>query len=68
VRESREDKIAEIGESGTQKVLAAAGKLKDFRACCASVKKLPKKGILIDPAAAQLLEVDVGDTLLTVPK
>ncbi len=68
VRESREEKIAEIGEGGTQKVLAAAGELKDFRACCASVKKLPKKGIMIDPAAAQLLEVEVGDTLLTVPK
>jgi arginine N-succinyltransferase len=68
VRESREDKIAEIGDAGTIKVIAAAGRLKNFRACCASIKKLPKKGIMIDRGAAELLEVDVGDTLLTVAK
>lgn len=68
VRESREDRIAEIGDGGTTKVLAAAGRLKDFRACCASIKKLPKKGIRIDPQAAKLLEVEVGDTVLTVAK
>jgi len=67
LRESREDKIGEIGEGGTTKVLAAAGRLKNFRACCASVKKL-KKGIMIDPQAAELLEVEVGDTVLTVAK
>jgi arginine N-succinyltransferase len=68
VREAREDKIAEIGEGGTQKVLAAAGRLKDFRACCASVRKLPKKGLMIDRLAAELLELEVGDTVLTVAK
>ncbi|HEY4070291.1 MAG TPA: arginine N-succinyltransferase [Sphingomicrobium sp.] len=68
VRESREEKIAEIGEGGTQKVIAAAGRLKDFRACCASVKRLPRKGIAIDQLAAELLEVEVGDTVLTVAK
>ena len=67
VRESRPDKIVEIGDGAT-KVIAAAGRLKDFRACCASIKKLPKKGILIDRKAAELLEVDVGDTILTVAK
>jgi len=68
LREAREEKIAEIGEGGTIKVLAASGRLKDFRASCASIRKLPKKGILIDPAAAELLEVEVGDTVLTVAK
>jgi len=67
VREAREEKIAEIGDAGTVKVLAAAGRLKDFRACCASVKKL-KTGIMIDAEAAVLLEVEVGDTVLTVAK
>jgi arginine N-succinyltransferase len=67
VREAREEKIAEIGDAGTVKVLAAAGRLKDFRACCASVKKL-RKGIMIDAEAAGLLEVEVGDTVLTVAK
>jgi arginine N-succinyltransferase len=68
VREAREDKIAEIGEGGTQKVLAAAGRLNDFRACCASVRRVPKKGLMIDPLAAALLEVEIGDTLLTAAK
>jgi len=68
VREARLDKIGEIGDGGTQKVLAAAGDLKDFRACCASVKKLPKKGVMIDRQAAELLEVGVGDTIVTVAK
>jgi arginine N-succinyltransferase len=68
VREAREEKIAEIGEGGTVKVLAAAGRLKKFRACCASIKKLPRKGVMIDRAAAELLEVDAGDTVLTVAK
>ena len=68
VREAREDKIAEIGEGGAVKVLAASGRLKAFRSCCASIKRLPKKGIVIDPAAAELLEVEVGDTVLTVAK
>jgi len=68
IRESQEEKIAEIGEGGSQKVLAAAGRLKRFRACCASIKKLPRKGIQIDPAAAELLEVGVGDTVVVVAK
>ena len=68
LREAREDVIAEIGEGGTHKVLAASGRLKDFRACCASIKKLPKKGIMIDPLAAELLEAEIGDTVLTVAK
>jgi arginine N-succinyltransferase len=66
VREAREEKIAEIGDGGPNKVLAAAGRLKQFRACGASIKKVPRKGICIDSEAAELLEVDVGDTVLTV--
>jgi arginine N-succinyltransferase len=66
IRESRDDKVAEIGEGGTVKMLVAAGRLKDFRACCASIKKLPKRGIRIDPEAAELLEVGVGDQVVMV--
>src|SRR5436190_2698202 len=68
VREAQEERIAEIGEGGTLKVLAAAGRLKKFRACCASIKKLARRGLHIDREAAELLEVDVGDTVLTAPK
>jgi arginine N-succinyltransferase len=49
-------------------MMVAAGRLKDFRCCCASVKKLSKKGICIDREAAGLLEVDVGDEIVMVSK
>jgi arginine N-succinyltransferase len=68
VREAVEDRVAEIGDGGTHKVLAAAGRLKDFRACCAAIKRLPKKGLMIDRLAAELLEVEVGDSVMTVAK
>jgi arginine N-succinyltransferase len=65
IRESREEVISEIGDGGPSKVLVAAGRLKDFRACCGSVKKL-RKGVKIDPEAAELLEIGVGDTVTLV--
>ena len=68
IDESRAEKVAEIGDGGTHRVLAAAGRLKDFRACCATVKRLPRKGVLIDSESAGLLEIKVGDTILTAPK
>lgn len=67
IKEAREDAIVEIGEGGTHKVLAAAGRLKDFRACCASIKKM-KTGVMIDAEAAELLEVGVGDTVTLVAR
>jgi arginine N-succinyltransferase len=68
VREARSETVAEIGEAGPTKMMVAAGRLKDFRCCCASVKKLSKKGICIDREAAGLLEVDVGDEIVMVSK
>jgi arginine N-succinyltransferase len=66
VREASVETVAEIGEGGETKMLLAAGRLKQFRATCASVKKLAKKGLCIDRKAAELLEVDVGDTVAAV--
>ena len=68
IRESRRETIAEIGEGGPSKMMVAAGRLKSFRACGASVKKLAKKGIRIDREAAELLEVEVGDSLVMVTR
>jgi len=68
VREARTEMIAEIGEGGPTKVLAASGSLADFRAACASVKRLGKKGICLDREAAELLEVEVGDSVVMVAK
>jgi arginine N-succinyltransferase len=69
IREARSEKIAEIGEAaGATTMLVAAGRLEQFRSCCASVKRLPRKGVCIDRAGADLLEVDVGDTIEIVTK
>ena len=68
VRESVFETVCEIGNGGRTKALAATGRLKDFRACCASIKRLPKKGICIDPKAADLLGVRIGDQVLTVAR
>jgi arginine N-succinyltransferase len=60
IREARTEKVGEIGDGGTLRMLVATGRLKKFRACFACVKKL-KKGVMIDPEAARLLEIEVGD-------
>jgi arginine N-succinyltransferase len=49
-------------------MLLGAGRLKNFRACCASVKRVPKKGLIIDRQTADLLEVQVGDPLVAVAR
>lgn len=67
LREASAEQVAEIGEGGTLNMLAAAGRLKDFRACCASVEKLTK-GVMIDREAAELLEIDIGDTVTMVSR
>jgi arginine N-succinyltransferase len=66
VRESTYEEICEIGDGGKQKMLVAKGKLKDFVACCAAVRKVGRKGIAIDRQVADMLEVKVGDELLVV--
>jgi arginine N-succinyltransferase len=66
IRDARAEEVVAIEDGGPAKMLVSAGRLGRFRACCASVKKLPKKGVTIDPEAAELLEIGVGDTVLMV--
>lgn len=68
VRESVTETIGDIADGGRTKMLLGTGRLKDFRACCASVKRLPKKGICIDREAAELLEVAIGDQVLAIAR
>jgi arginine N-succinyltransferase len=68
IRESHFDTVAEIGSGGAQKMLVAAGRLNDFRACCASVRKVPNAGLCIDKEAAELLQVGPGDRILAVAR
>jgi arginine N-succinyltransferase len=68
VRESTRQTVCEIAEGGNIKALVGSGRLEEFRACCASVRKLPRKGVAIDPEAAELLNVEVGDEILMVSR
>ena len=68
IEESDVYTIAEIADGGSQKMLLAAGRLNEFRASFACVKKLAKKTLVIDREAADLLEVDVGDQVLAVSR
>jgi arginine N-succinyltransferase len=68
VRESSQETISEIGDGGRTKMLLAAGRLKDFRAGTATVKRGPKKGLCIDRDTAELLDLKVGDTVLAVAR
>jgi arginine N-succinyltransferase len=68
IRESKVETICEIADGGKSKVLVAKGRLKDFRACCASIRKLPRQGVSIDREAAALLEADIGDEIVVVAR
>jgi arginine N-succinyltransferase len=68
IDESEEETIVEIGAGGKMKMLLAHGRLKEFKACCASVKRAGRKGICIDPEAAELLGVKEGDKVLAVKR
>jgi arginine N-succinyltransferase len=67
VRDSVTETIAEIANGGRTKMLLAKGRLRDFRACCAAVKKT-RQGLAIDARAAELLEAKVGDEVLAVAR
>ncbi|HEU5482256.1 MAG TPA: arginine N-succinyltransferase [Sphingomicrobium sp.] len=68
IRESRSETIVEIGEGGNQKAFVAAGRLSDFRACSGCIRTVPKKGIVLDPEAAEMLNVGVGDEIVAVSR
>ena len=68
VRESTYETVCDISDGGRSRTLLAAGRLKDFRACCGSIKRLPRKGICIDRQSADLLEVGIGDQVLAVAR
>jgi len=68
IDESEEETVMEIAPGGKMKMLVAHGHLKEFKACCATVKRAGRKGICIDPEAAELLGVKEGDKVLAVKR
>ena len=67
VRESSEEIVTEIDEGGPMKMLLAAGRLKNFRACLGSARRTAE-GIALAGETAELLGVGVGDTILATPR
>jgi arginine N-succinyltransferase len=65
VRESKEERVAAIGEGGPFPMLLAAGRLERYRACKGLVSR-GEDGVTIDRQSAELLEVKVGDTVVAV--
>ncbi|WP_300974240.1 arginine N-succinyltransferase [Sphingomonas sp. LHG3406-1] len=58
IRESVEETVVEIGgEPGKTKMLLATGRLRNFRAARAEVRKVGRKGIAISRETADLLEI-----------
>ena len=68
IKESAYETVLDVCEGGKQKMLLATGKLHDFIACFGCVKRVPRKGISIDPEAAEMLGVKAGDKVLAVPR
>ena len=68
VRESATEKVCEIGDGGKTRMIVATGSLMDFRACFASARRVPRKGLCIDEDAASMLGVKVGDQILAVAR
>jgi arginine N-succinyltransferase len=66
VREARAATVTEVAAGGESAMLAA-GRLADFRACFGKVTS-SKDGVIIDPAAASVLGVSVGDEVLHVAR
>lgn len=67
IREAQDSAIVDIRPGGETKVLAAHGRLPDFKAAYAHVS-LVEGGILIDPEGAAALGVGKGDTITHVPR
>ena len=65
IRESTAERIAAIGDGGSARVLLAAGKLTDYRACRTTVAR-GDDGLTIDTQTAELLGLKVGDEVLAV--
>ena len=68
IKQAREKVVAAIEPGGDDRMIVATGRLKQFAACFASVRDAGGEGIAIDPEAAELLGVSVGDTLLAAPR
>ena len=67
IREAEEERVVRIEGGGTMKMLLAAGRLKQFRACLGEVRRV-EDGLQISPETAELLEIGEGDPIVAVSR
>ena len=68
IRSTRDFVVTAIEEGGTHQMLAASGRLKEFAACSARISIAEEDGAIIDPTAARLLGLAVGDRFVAVAR
>ena len=68
IKMARDFTVSAIAEGGKHQVIASAGRLKDFAACNARIDIAEGNGAVLDPAAAELLGIGVGDRFETVAR
>ena len=68
VRESSALRVARIGKAGTTKMMFATGDMKQFRAGLGEALRVGTDGVAISEATAQLLDLEIGDTVLAVAR
>jgi arginine N-succinyltransferase len=69
IRESRELVVAGIeDEVAGPSMMMAAGRLSSFAVACGDVRVLPDEAVIIGRATADMLGVDVGETLLAMSR
>ena len=67
IRTARDYTVAAIDGGGTHQVIASAGRLKGFAACCAMIAA-DSDGATIDPGSAAALGIGVGDRFTAVAR
>ncbi|RJF93079.1 arginine N-succinyltransferase [Sphingomonas cavernae] len=68
IQEAEDSEIVAIGVEGGEKVLAAHGRLADYKATYAFIERHEGGGVAIDAHGAAVLGVDVGDTIAHVAR
>jgi len=68
IKLARDFTVSAVEAGGKHQVIAAAGRLTDFAACTASIGIAQGDGAVIDPVAAELLGIGVGDRFATVAR
>ena len=67
IAEARAATVVETGLATGERVLIAAGAQAEFR-CCFGLRQLAGEGIAVDPAAAEQLRVQPGDTVWSIAR